>query len=152
MSTSREWPMARKTFKPSMRSGSGILRGHLNHHCLRTFASPTAWISNNHRQQNLADSGHWPLLRYDPRKVEQGQNPIKLDSKAPSIPYEQFARTETRFTMLAHPTLRQHKIDVRSANRMLLIVTRTMPECWRTHRPKTVKTKTRQTPPQEENH
>jgi len=63
-------------------------------------------MSNNHRQQNLAvDSGHWPLFRFDPRKVQQGQNPLKLDSKPPSVDYAEFVKSETRFSMLwnTHP-------------------------------------------------
>ncbi|MDY6920823.1 MAG: pyruvate:ferredoxin (flavodoxin) oxidoreductase [Pseudomonadota bacterium] len=60
-------------------------------------------MSNNHRQQNLAvDSGHWPLFRFDPRKAAQGQNPLKLDSKAPSVDYGEFMKSETRFNMLWH--------------------------------------------------
>ena len=59
-------------------------------------------MADNHEHQRLAvESGHWPLLRYDPRRAEQGQNPLRLDSKPPSIPYEVFARTEARFSMLA---------------------------------------------------
>lgn len=58
-------------------------------------------MSNNHRQQNLAvDSGHWPLFRFDPRKAETGKNPLKLDSKAPSVDYGEFVKSETRFNML----------------------------------------------------
>lgn len=58
-------------------------------------------MSNNHRQQNLAvDSGHWPLFRFDPRKAELGKNPLKLDSKPPSVDYAEFAKSETRFNML----------------------------------------------------
>jgi pyruvate-ferredoxin/flavodoxin oxidoreductase len=63
-------------------------------------------MSNNHRQQNLAvKSGHWPLFRFDPRKAKQGKNPMHLDSSAPSIPYRDFIKTETRFNMLwqSHP-------------------------------------------------
>ena len=63
-------------------------------------------MSNNHRQQNLAvDSGHWPLFRFDPRKAESGKNPLKLDSKAPSVDYGEFVKSETRFNMLwnTHP-------------------------------------------------
>ncbi|HBO94307.1 MAG TPA: pyruvate:ferredoxin (flavodoxin) oxidoreductase, partial [Gammaproteobacteria bacterium] len=63
-------------------------------------------MSNNHRQQNLAvDSGHWPLFRFDPRKAQQGQNPLKLDSKPPSVDYAEFVKSETRFSMLwnTHP-------------------------------------------------
>ena len=62
-------------------------------------------LSHNHRQQDLAvKSGHWPLLRYDPRLREQGRNPMSVDSPAPSIPFREFARNEGRFTVLE----RQH--------------------------------------------
>jgi len=63
-------------------------------------------MSNNHRQQNLAvKSGHWPLFRFDPDKIKQGKNPMHLDSPEPSIPYRDFVKTETRFSMLwqTHP-------------------------------------------------
>ena len=63
-------------------------------------------LSNNHRQQNLAvKSGHWPLFRFDPSKIKQGKNPMHLDSAEPSIPYRDFVKTETRFSMLwqTHP-------------------------------------------------
>nr|VFJ87808.1 MAG: pyruvate-ferredoxin/flavodoxin oxidoreductase [Candidatus Kentron sp. LFY] len=60
-------------------------------------------MSNNLRQQDLAvSSGHWPLFRYDPRRAKQGENPLHMDSPKPSIPYRDFAATETRFNMLAH--------------------------------------------------
>ena len=62
-------------------------------------------MQHNHRQQDLAvKSGHWPLLRYDPRLREQGKNPMSVDSAAPSIPFREFARNEARFTVLE----RQH--------------------------------------------
>ena len=54
------------------------------------------------QQQELAvKSGHWPLFRYDPRNAETGRNPMKLDSKAPSIPLAKYAYNETRYTVLA---------------------------------------------------
>ena len=60
-------------------------------------------LSNNLRQQDLAvKSGHWPLLRYDPRLREQGRNPLAVDSAPPSIPYREFAQHEARFTVLEH--------------------------------------------------
>ncbi len=65
-------------------------------------------LTNNLRQQDLAvRSGHWPLLRYDPRRAEQGQNPLSLDSKKPSISFRDYAMTETRFSMLSriHPEI-----------------------------------------------
>ncbi|MBE0435081.1 MAG: pyruvate:ferredoxin (flavodoxin) oxidoreductase [Methylomicrobium sp.] len=63
-------------------------------------------LSNNLRQQDLAvRSGHWPLLRYDPRLADSGHNPLQLDSKKPSIPFRDYAMTEARFSMLGrtHP-------------------------------------------------
>ena len=63
-------------------------------------------MSNNLRQQDMAvNSGHWPLFRYDPRKTAQGENPLHMDSKAPSIPYRDYLASETRFSVLnrTHP-------------------------------------------------
>ena len=64
----------------------------------------------NQRQQELAvKSGHWPLVRFDPRLAEAGANPFKLDSPAPSQPIQAFMESETRFAMLArsHPDAAQ---------------------------------------------
>jgi len=52
-------------------------------------------------QQKLAvASGAWPLFRYNPQLLDEGQNPLKLDSKAPSIPVSEYAYNETRYRML----------------------------------------------------
>jgi len=51
-------------------------------------------------QELVVDTGAWPLYRFDPRRAAAGENPLKLDSKAPSIPYSDFALKETRFRML----------------------------------------------------
>ncbi|HNA89928.1 MAG TPA: pyruvate:ferredoxin (flavodoxin) oxidoreductase [Anaerolineales bacterium] len=52
-------------------------------------------------QQKLAvQSGHWPMYRYDPRLAIQGQNPLTIESKEPSIPFSQYAYNETRYKML----------------------------------------------------
>ena len=60
-------------------------------------------LVNNHRQQKMAvESGHWPLLRYDPRKIDEGKNPLRLDSKKPSLDYAEFIKSEARFSMLWH--------------------------------------------------
>jgi len=57
-------------------------------------------------QQKLAvQSGHWPLFRFDPRRAAEGKNPMQLDSKAPSVPLEDYLYQETRYTQLqqGHP-------------------------------------------------
>src|SRR5512145_1957493 len=52
-------------------------------------------------QAKLAvQSGHWPMYRYDPRLATQGQNPLVIESKEPSIPISQYAYNETRYKML----------------------------------------------------
>jgi pyruvate-ferredoxin/flavodoxin oxidoreductase len=52
-------------------------------------------------QQKLAvQSGFWPLYRYNPLLANDGKNPLTIDSKEPSIPFEQYAYNETRYRML----------------------------------------------------
>ncbi|MBK7319256.1 MAG: pyruvate:ferredoxin (flavodoxin) oxidoreductase [Anaerolineales bacterium] len=52
-------------------------------------------------QTKLAvQSGHWPMYRYNPALAEQGQNPLVIESKEPSIPISQYAYNETRYKML----------------------------------------------------
>ena len=54
-------------------------------------------------QQKLAvKTGYWPLFRYDPARAERGEQPLKLDAKAPSVPVVQFTNNETRYRMLVH--------------------------------------------------
>ena len=55
-------------------------------------------------QKDAVKSGYWPLYRFQPSEIEDGQ-PFKLDSHAPSIPIRDFAATETRFAILerTHP-------------------------------------------------
>ncbi len=52
-------------------------------------------------QQHLAvQSGYWPLFRYNPELAAQGQNPMAIDSKPPSVPLEDYIYNETRYRML----------------------------------------------------
>ena len=58
-------------------------------------------MSKGLNQQKLAvQSGIWPLYRYNPANIAEGKNPLKLDSKAPSIPVSEYAYNETRYRML----------------------------------------------------
>ncbi len=50
-------------------------------------------------QKDAVKSGYWPLYRFHPSEVEDGQ-PFKLDSKAPSIPISDFVATEARYAIL----------------------------------------------------
>jgi pyruvate-ferredoxin/flavodoxin oxidoreductase len=56
-------------------------------------------------QKAAVDCAYWPLFRFNPELAHQGQNPFKLDSKAPKIPLKDYAYMETRYKMLtkSHP-------------------------------------------------
>jgi pyruvate-ferredoxin/flavodoxin oxidoreductase len=58
-------------------------------------------LSKGLDQQKLAvQSGAWPLYRFNPDLAKRGENPLTLDSKAPSIPVSNYAYNETRYRML----------------------------------------------------
>ncbi len=72
-------------------------------------------------QQKLAvASGHWPLYRYNPALIHQGQNPLSIDSKEPTVPLSKYAYNESRYRMLlqtdeirAETLMRQAQNDVK---------------------------------------
>jgi pyruvate-ferredoxin/flavodoxin oxidoreductase len=54
------------------------------------------------KQQDLAvASGYWPLLRFNPSMRTIGQNPFRLDSPRPTIPFKDYAYNEIRYSSLA---------------------------------------------------
>ena len=56
-------------------------------------------------QQKLAvETGYWPLYRYDPRRVEQGESAFKLDSAMPKGELGAFMHNETRFRIVEQAT------------------------------------------------
>jgi len=57
--------------------------------------------------KRAVDSGYWPLYRYDPRRAAQGKNPFQLDSKEPTMDYQQFLEGEVRYASL-HKTFPQN--------------------------------------------
>jgi len=67
-------------------------------------------MSQGMKHQELAvKSGYWPLYRYDPQRAREGLNPLQLDSKKPSIPFEDFAALENRYRILAKTNPKQVK-------------------------------------------
>jgi len=68
----------------------------------------------NDIQKRAVESGHWILYRYDPRRAFAGDKPLKVDSKAPSIEYRQYAYMQNRFRMLAKskPELAEELIEL----------------------------------------
>ncbi|RXW31590.1 pyruvate:ferredoxin (flavodoxin) oxidoreductase [Propioniciclava flava] len=64
-------------------------------------------------QQYLAvNSGHWPLMRYNPVLRMAGKNPFLLDSPRPRFPLRKYHENELRFRMLK-------AADPEAAERML---------------------------------
>jgi len=66
-------------------------------HCIAHGINMTTGMQN---QKAAVDSGYWPLFRFNPENVARGENPLSLDSKAPSIPLKEYAYRETRYKML----------------------------------------------------
>ena len=66
-------------------------------HCIAHGINMTTGMTN---QKAAVECGHWPLYRYNPMLAREGKNPLKLDSKAPKITFEDYAYTEARYKML----------------------------------------------------
>ena len=71
------------------------------------------------QQRRAVQSGYWFLYRYNPELAAEGKNPLIIDSKAPTLPLEDYAYNETRYRMLvqsngerAETLLEQAKQDV----------------------------------------
>ncbi len=45
-------------------------------------------------------SGYWPLYRYNPELEAEGKNPLVINSKDPSTPFEEYAYRENRYKAL----------------------------------------------------
>ncbi len=58
-----------------------------------TFAQTT--------EKSVVEAGYWHLFRFDPRLAEEGKNPFQLDSKEPTMDYQEFLMNENRYNRLA---------------------------------------------------
>ncbi len=67
------------------------------------------------QQKAAVLSGHWPLMRYNPELRKTGQNPLQMDSKAPSVSLESYVYNETRYRMLAHSDPERAKLLLEQA-------------------------------------
>ncbi|MCI9086226.1 MAG: pyruvate:ferredoxin (flavodoxin) oxidoreductase [Clostridia bacterium] len=52
-------------------------------------------------EKKAVQAGYWHLFRFDPRLALEGKNPFQLDSKAPTMDYEEFIMGEVRYNSLA---------------------------------------------------
>ena len=66
-------------------------------HCIAHGINMTSAVDE---QKKAVACGHWPLYRYNPDLAAQGKNPLNLDSKAPTISFEEYAWGENRYRVL----------------------------------------------------
>jgi len=55
---------------------------------------------SNEEGKLAMQSGYWPLYRYDPRRELEGKDPLQLDSKEPTVKFEDYILNETRYKAL----------------------------------------------------
>jgi pyruvate-ferredoxin/flavodoxin oxidoreductase len=51
-------------------------------------------------QKVAIESGQWLLYRFNPEREEAGENPLVLDSRAPTRKVQEYLLQQTRFKML----------------------------------------------------
>ena len=66
-------------------------------HCIAHGIDMTCGVDN---QRKAVQSGYWPLYRYNPALAAECKNPLQLDSKAPTISFEEYAYDENRYKSL----------------------------------------------------
>jgi pyruvate-ferredoxin/flavodoxin oxidoreductase len=66
-------------------------------HCIAHGINMQKGMEN---QKAAVESAHWPLYRFNPDLLKEGKNPLKLDSKAPTMDFKDYAYMETRYKML----------------------------------------------------
>ena len=98
--------------------------GPVAHHRLRALHRARASRSRTASGTSSAvSSGHWPLYRFDPRQAGNGQFPLTLDSRAPKIPFTDYAYRETRYNVLT-------RLDPAAAERLALEAQRDITSRW----------------------
>ena len=66
-------------------------------HCIAHGIDMTSGMQG---QKDAVNSAHFPLYRHNPELLEQGKNPLTLDSKAPTMSFSEHAMKENRFRVL----------------------------------------------------
>ena len=67
-------------------------------HCIAQGIDMTKGLQN---QKAAVQSGQWLLYRFNPEKIAAGENPLSLDSGAPTMPVADYFKMENRFRMLS---------------------------------------------------
>ncbi|MFN8195193.1 MAG: pyruvate:ferredoxin (flavodoxin) oxidoreductase [Nocardioidaceae bacterium] len=78
------------------------------------------------QQSKAVDSGHWPLMRYDPTMRDRGDNPFMLDSPRPTIPLRDYIYSELRYRSLRNAAPEE-------ADRLLALAQGAVDQRWATY-------------------
>ncbi len=78
------------------------------------------------QQYRAVNSGHWPLLRYDPVLRAAGKSPFLLDSHRPRVSLADYRYRELRFRSLANS-------DPAEAERLLALAQESVDQRWKTY-------------------
>jgi pyruvate-ferredoxin/flavodoxin oxidoreductase len=111
-----------------------IAMGASSNQCVKAFAEaeafdgPSLIIAYSHciahgidmahgleEQERAVNSGHWIMFRYNPDLAKQGKNPLQLDSKEPSITFEEYASHENRWRTLKASNPQAYKAAMEQA-------------------------------------
>jgi pyruvate-ferredoxin/flavodoxin oxidoreductase len=57
-------------------------------------------VEGMEEQKKAVACGHWPLYRYNPDLIKAGKNPLQLDSKEPTMQFQEYAYNENRYLQL----------------------------------------------------
>ncbi len=57
-------------------------------------------INGREQQKAAVKSGYWPLMRFNPRLLDEGKNPLEIDSKEPSMDLKDYIYNENRYKNL----------------------------------------------------
>jgi len=69
-------------------------------------------------QKKAVQSGHFPLMRFNPDLLKQGKNPFLLDSKPPIMKFSEHALEENRFRVLTKTNPEAAKTLLAKADRL----------------------------------
>jgi len=75
------------------------------------------------QQKKAVACGHWPLYRFNPDLEEQGKNPLKIDSKEPTIKFEEYAFGENRYRLLK-------RVNPENADKLMALSQRDVDKSW----------------------
>jgi pyruvate-ferredoxin/flavodoxin oxidoreductase len=69
-------------------------------------------------QQKLAvETGYWPLYRFDPRRLEQGENPLLMDSAPPKGELGSYMANESRFRVVQQQNPERYQLLLAAAQK-----------------------------------